>query len=722
MATRLTSVLGASVLLLASAAGAAGARAAAVTAGELRLAPFDPAETPSALAPSVGTMSDTLAAWLPTLLGDLGIAGLAGLAGIGARRRSAGRADMASDELRVAACVVDVVARTGDACLHLRDGRLVLAAGGPLGIEPRRGAALEGIVHPEDLAPLVDAVASLVAPAPRRDVSCRLIATDGRSVPVACVLCRLNGDAGVLVIARDVTAERAEADELRQALDAARAAQGAADAANRAKGDFLASMSHEIRTPLNAVIGFADLLIAAPDLSATARRSAERIKAGGDALLTVVNDVLDYAQLEAGSLRLAARPFVLPLLVDECVALVERFALAKNLALRVELADRFAAGVLGDEARLRQILLNLLNNAIKFTDNGAVTIRIGCDGAPERLLFEVSDTGAGIAHDDLPGLFERFRQLDGAVRRSQGGTGLGLAISKALVERMGGTIGVRSVRGVGSTFWFTLDLPAAPLVLEAERAAPPADAARALRILLVEDIRINQELARAILEARGHEVDAVGDGADAIMAVEHEDFDLVLMDVQMPYVDGLTATRAIRQLPVPSRFVPIVAMTANVLREQVAAARASGMDDVLAKPLSLDTLDALLARAARNALVESAAESTPDAGLETRLAAEHGAAERDALLAGFAAAASARLVQPLGPATAVALRAEARALAGTAAPLGFDRLAAACDAFAGDTSPTEAAHAALLRDLRQAVAFASKGRGQPAARRAPLAA
>ena len=369
----------------------------------------------------------------------------------------------------------------------------------------------------------------------------------------------LDRDASLL--AMGATLREVEAT-LREAEAACRRAEAEATRAERVKGDFLAVVSHEIRTPLAAILGFSDLLLGDPDLSASSRRNAERIRGGGAALLSVVNDILDVAQADAGALR---------------------------------------AGVLGDDARLRQILLNLLNNAVKFTPVGSVSLRIGPEAPGGRVRFAVSDTGIGIDAADLPILFQRFRQVDGTMRRAHGGTGLGLAICKALVELMGGAIGVTSTKGVGSTFWFAVDLPAAPLTHRGwpEPAGTPP---RALDVLLVEDLEINQELVRAVVEAKGHRVDVVCDGADAIMAAADKGYDLVLMDLQMPYVDGLSATRAIRASPHPCRAVPIVALSANVRADRTAAAMAAGMDGWLGKPLDFDALDAVLAAAAAGTL------------------------------------------------------------------------------------------------------------------------
>ncbi len=411
---------------------------------------------------------------------------------------------------------------------------------------------------------------------------------------------------------RDVMASlHALEASLHDANAARRRAEAGAARAERAKDDFLASVSHEIRTPLNAILGFSDLLLAAPDLSASGRRHAERIRSGGAALLSVVNDILDVAQADAGALRLEPRPFALRPLADECLALVEAAAADGGLTLRVSIDERLPAGMLGDDARLRQVLLNLLNNAVKFTPRGSVSLRIDRERAGGPVRFAVSDTGIGIEAADVPDLFQRFGQVDGTIRRAHGGTGLGLAICKALVKLMGGTIGVTSALGVGSTFWFALDLPAAPLAV----AARPAPASpRTLDILLVEDIRINQELVRAVVEARGHRVDVVGDGADAIMAAGDKGYDLVLMDLQMPYVDGLSATRAIRASPHPHRRVPIVALSANVRADRTAAAMAAGMDGCLAKPLDFDALDAVLAAVAAGTL-RAAAAADADGGV-----------------------------------------------------------------------------------------------------------
>ncbi len=564
------------------------------------------------------------------------------------------------------------------------------------------------LIHPDDLARVWEARRSIPDRASRA-IAYRLIHKDGRTIFVEAVVCRIDagGEPELIVTLRDVTARHEENDGLRRAIEAARVAEAAAAEASRAKGDFLASMSHEIRTPLNAIIGFADLISVDRSLSSTARQHAERVKAGGAALLTVVNDILDFSQIEAGALRLDPRPFALPLLIDECVALVETAALARNLALRVDLDARVPAGVVGDETRLRQVLLNLVNNAIKFTHAGSVTLRIRRDEAG-RILFEIEDTGIGIAEADMPNLFERFRQVDGTIRRTYGGTGLGLAISKMLVEAMGGAIGVRSEPVTGSTFWFSLDLPTTRLTLEAAQEKQPAIRTRPLAILLAEDVRLNQELVLAVLEALGHRVDVVDDGAEAIMAADHGRYDLVLMDLQMPHVDGMTATRAIRRLPHAGRLVPIVALSANVLPAQVEAALASGMDDFVAKPLTLETVGALMERVGRGDLRTDADAAAHEAEVLAKLAAIVGEAKVRSMLATLEGALVSRFEPPLAPETVPALKAEAHAAIAGSAMLGFKPFSALCRRFIEAENEADLArlHDDLLRELGRVVRIA----------------
>ena len=461
-----------------------------------------------------------------------------------------------------------------------------------LGYTPEEVVAmrLRDCVHREDLALLVTQARRLAAGEPQVSVVCRARHRTGAWIWVEGAFRRIPGAApgepAIIATFRDVGERQRHA----RALEEARIA---AERASQAKSDFLASMSHEIRTPLNGVIGYADLLLADRTLPGRHRRYVDRIAAAGGALLTVVDDILDFSRIEAGGIALSEVPFAPAALVDNAASIVRGLSEPKGLVLDVALDPAVPDWVRGDPDRLRQILLNLLNNAVKFTPAGRVAVRVEAEGGS--LRFCVSDTGIGIAPEQHGRLFQRFSQVDGSIRRQYGGSGLGLAICKGLVELMGGTIGVESRTGAGSTFWFRVPLPACP--------APAAEAAEGrprpvhpARLLLVEDVPINQDLARAVLEAEGHSVDVAGDGSAAIEAVRAKTYDLVLMDVQMPGMDGLTATRTIRAMPGDAGTVPIVAMTANVLPAQIETFRAAGMDGHVGKPFKRAELAAAIAR------------------------------------------------------------------------------------------------------------------------------
>ncbi|SMF92022.1 Signal transduction histidine kinase [Azospirillum oryzae] len=384
--------------------------------------------------------------------------------------------------------------------------------------------------------------------------------------------------------------------ELRSAMEEARAG-------SRAKEEFLATMSHEIRTPMNGVIGFAEMLLETP-LTAEQRRYASQVRDAGRSLLTVINDVLDLSKLEAGRLDLVSVPFRLDDLADRCVAIVRLAAEQKGLELQTSISATARGFVMGDPDRLRQILLNLLSNAVKFTDRGSVRLTVKAiedsgsskvGGGGRICTFTVTDTGIGIAPERQRDLFQRFTQLE----RGRGGTGLGLAICRRLVELMGGEIGMESQPGSGSTFWFSLPLlPAGSAAVQRDGApvAGSEPASPGARILLAEDLAMNRDLAVTMLTKAGHHVDAVEDGAAAVAAVQEQAYDLVLMDVQMPVMDGLEATRRIRALPGSIGRIPILALSAGVLQVEVERCLQAGMNAHLAKPLEKTKLLAAIGR------------------------------------------------------------------------------------------------------------------------------
>jgi PAS domain S-box-containing protein len=390
----------------------------------------------------------------------------------------------------------------------------------------------------------------------------------------------IDGGGKVTDVIRDVTARK----QLEAQLIAARAE---AEAAAAAKSEFLANMSHEIRTPLTGMLGFAGLLEGLDGLPATARTYADRIVTSGRALLSVVNDILDFSKLEADRLDLDPHPFDPAALVTEMLDLVGSDTARKGLAVRNDVDGDLPAAVFADGARVRQVLLNLLTNAIKFTDTGALTVTTRYFAETGRLRVTVSDTGVGIPADRLDRLFQRFSQVDGSITRQYGGTGLGLAIARRLTERMGGEIGVESRPGVGSSFWFVIDAPAADRIAPAAPApAAPHPGLAAGRILLVDDVAMNRELVRTMLAPFGFDLAEASGGAEAVAAALGEAFDLILMDLHMPGMDGYAATRAIRQTSQANRATPILALSANVLPEHHAACRAAGMNDHIAKPIS----------------------------------------------------------------------------------------------------------------------------------------
>ena len=458
-----------------------------------------------------------------------------------------------------------------------------------------------------------------------------------------------------------------------------------ADAATRAKSEFLAIMSHEIRTPMNGVLGMAHLLLDTP-LSAGQRRQVETLRDSGQALLTILNDILDFSKMEAGRLELADEDFDLERVVGSVTALMAPRAREKGLALRASIDADVPTALRGDAGRLRQVLLNLVGNAIKFTEAGEVRLEVRAGGpANERvaLRVRVSDTGIGIPPEAQARLFQEFSQVDASATRRFGGTGLGLAICRRIAVAMRGEIGVESRPGAGSTFTVSLELERAraPLVADAEPLAPSLTPRR---ILLAEDNAVNREVALGLLRRDGHAVTVVTNGAEAVAAARQGGFDVILMDVHMPGTDGMEATRRIRALPGAAGRVPIVGLSASVMKDEIDLCFEAGMDQFLAKPIDPPALIRLLARLGPS----SAAPPSPPPPTATPvldesylrslvevLGAEHVATLATAL-PGEIATHQQRLA-PVVPGTDVtALRAPAHALKGVAANIGMASLAA----------------------------------------------
>ena len=401
----------------------------------------------------------------------------------------------------------------------------------------------------------------------------------------------LNG-AGELTEIVDVVRDISARKEAEAALVQARQD---AEAASRAKSEFLANMSHELRTPLTSILGFSRLIGHDGGLSDADRAHLDLIRSAGETLLAVVNDILDFSKLEAGALTLAEDPFSVAELGQGVTALLGGQADDKGLRLTCDApADVWLRG---DAARLRQVLLNLVSNAVKFTERGevAVTLSVERDNGAPWLSAEVRDTGVGLDPAQIDQMFERFTQADGSGSRRFGGTGLGLAISRRLAETMGGEIGARSDGRSGSTFWFRVPLPIAdgPAIERPAQASASPD--RRLRVLLAEDNPANRALITALTAPLDLDLDLVENGQEAVAAVRGGTYDLVLMDMQMPVMDGPSAARAIRALRGPARTTPIIALTANVLPEQIEQCRAAGLQGHVAKPIDPRVLFAAIA-------------------------------------------------------------------------------------------------------------------------------
>ncbi|WP_436052195.1 PAS domain S-box protein [Phenylobacterium sp. LjRoot225] len=536
--------------------------------------------------------------------------------------------------------------------------------------------------RPDDLEPGEAQLARLIAgeiQSYSRDK--RYLRKDGRTVRARVSISLARGQDGeprhLIAQVQDQTASIEAREALAAMAKQLTTARDAAEAANRAKSEFLANMSHELRTPLNGVIGFSRLLAESKDLTAEDRRRILLVRGAGEALNSLINDVLDFSKLEVGAVQLEARPFSIGDMVSEALSMVEPQATDKGLELKITGED---PGVLvGDKYRLRQVLLNFLSNAVKFAGRGAITVHLATEPRPDDRLWlkvKVVDQGIGIEPEKIPNLFRRFSQADGSITRNFGGSGLGLAISRELVELMGGEVGVESAPGRGATFWFQLELPRGRMAPRREKAAQGRASFLGRRVLVVDDVALNRELFQEMLQRHGCEVHLACDGQEAVEAVTGGRYDLVLMDVHMPVMDGLAATQAIRAAGFMS--LPVLALTASGTPEQVDACLAAGMNSHLLKPLAPQDLERALVRIFDGVAGPPVQPSSPDRRDEERQAREAfetsmGPATTLKLVRLFQEQLAQRFLDEQRP----ALLEDAHKVAGTAGALGLLTLGAA---------------------------------------------
>jgi PAS domain S-box-containing protein len=463
------------------------------------------------------------------------------------------------------------------------------------------------LVHPDDLANVQAVRAARFAGLPDPPGSTRehrIRHKDGSWTCVQGNPTLIRGADGRVIeivnVLRDVTAQR----EMARALEAAR---DAALEAAQVKSDFLANMSHEIRTPLTAILGFTGLLAGRTDLPDSAQMMVKRVKGASSALLSIVNDVLDFSKLEAGQITIDPRPIDVVAVAEDTLAMFGPQAEAKSLWLEFEATPDIPGHVRVDPDRLRQLLLNLIGNAVKFTDEGTVRLRLGYDANEQFLRVRVEDTGAGMDEAQRARLFQRFSQVDASSTRRHGGTGLGLAICRGLTEAMGGEIGVDSTPGQGSAFHFYIDAPSAASPIQTEEESASSASLSDVRVLVVDDSAANRELARALLQQFDAEVTEAVNGAEAVALAAEAPFDVILIDLHMPVLDGQGALHRIRTEPGPNQDVPMFAFTAD--GAHTVNCGAGGFDGLIGKPIVAASMVATLIQATQ----WQAPEMTPEA-------------------------------------------------------------------------------------------------------------
>jgi signal transduction histidine kinase/DNA-binding response OmpR family regulator len=420
------------------------------------------------------------------------------------------------------------------------------------------------------------------------------------------------------VAARAATLQQVQSRQLESLNRQLQQETNKAEELARAKGDFLANMSHEIRTPLNGIIGYSGLALEDANLQPETRSHIGHVFEASNALRIIIDDILDFSKVEAGQITLEIVPFSVREVVDNSISIVRPAAVAKGIDLTARFEGEIPPWLDGDGMRVRQALINLVNNAVKFTEAGSVTVTAhGASVSPKlaSVTISVEDTGIGISEEAKQHLFNRFSQADTSISRRYGGTGLGLAISQRIVNLMGGGIGVESVVGKGSTFSFTLELPISDASSVASmRGLMDVEASTPLNILVVDDLEMNRNLVRLLLERAGHTVTLADNGASAVRKTHEAHFDLILMDVQMPDMDGIEATRQIREAGSGYASVPIIAMTANVMPDHLARYKAAGMNAHIGKPIDRARLLSLVSRIGRraeNVKAETDTRSTP---------------------------------------------------------------------------------------------------------------